>query len=47
MKHVRVISKKPVKCEDVPVDVLLAFVIGVLTSLQEMFQAKELIEQTP
>ncbi|HIJ65801.1 MAG TPA: hypothetical protein HPP77_07595 [Candidatus Hydrogenedentes bacterium] len=45
MKHVKAISRRPVKCEDIPIDILLAFVIGVLTSLQQMFEAKELLEQ--
>ena len=47
MRHVKAISKRPRKGEEIPVDLLLAFVIGVLTSLESLLQAKAGAEEAP
>jgi len=45
MRHIKAVSKRPLEGEDIPADILLIFVIGVLTSLQELLVAKEQVEE--
>ena len=41
MKHVRMISKTPRPAEDAEISEILAFIIGVLTAVMALMQAKE------
>lgn len=41
MKHVRTISKTPGPAEDAEISEILAFIIGVLTAIMTLMQAKE------
>lgn len=41
MKHVKTLSKSPIKAADIPMEDLIAFITAILTAIADLYAAKE------